>query len=56
MEQNKTLKEPLVLDKIELLLPPRLTLKVVAIATERGQTINDILLEAVANYIEQSHQ
>lgn len=55
MDQNKMLDEPLVLDKIELLLPPRLTLKIAAIATERGQTINDILLEAVVEYIEKNH-
>lgn len=55
MEQTYMLEEP-VLDKIELLIPPRLTLKIVTIATEQRQTINEVILEAINDYIKKSKQ
>ncbi|WP_031514550.1 hypothetical protein [Desulfofalx alkaliphila] len=51
MEQTKGSDKP-VLDRIELLLPPKLTLKLTALAFERGQTLNEVILEAIWDHIE----
>lgn len=55
MEQKHVLKQP-VLDKIEVLMPPRVSLQIAAIATERGKSINETILEAINQYIEKSKQ
>lgn len=55
MVQTQVLKEP-VLDKIELLVPPRVTLQIAAIAAERGQSINEAILDAINEYIKKSKQ
>lgn len=55
MEKNHLLEEPL-LDKIELFIPPRLTIRIATIATERGQTIDQVILDAINDLIEKSKQ
>ncbi|MEG6615660.1 hypothetical protein V6C27_04360 [Peptococcaceae bacterium 1198_IL3148] len=55
MDKKHALDQP-VLDKIELFIPPRVTLQIATIATERGQTINDVILNAIGEFIENSKQ
>ena len=55
MEHTQLLESP-VLDKIEVFIPPRITLKIVTLATERGQTLNEIILDALNEYINKSKQ
>lgn len=56
MESKRIFEEKPVLDKIDLFLPPRITLKIAAIATEKGQSINEILLTAIDNYLKKCQQ
>ncbi|MBO8137484.1 MAG: hypothetical protein H0Z40_05045 [Desulfotomaculum sp.] len=55
MKQENSMKQA-VLDKIEVMIPPRITMQIAAIAAERGRTINDVILEAINEYIEKSKQ
>jgi hypothetical protein len=55
MEKKLISEEPL-LDKIEIYIPPRLTIRIATIATERGQTIEEVVLDAINDLIEKLKQ
>lgn len=45
-----------VLDKIEIYIPPRVTIKIATLAAEQGKTLNEIIEEAICDYIKLTQQ
>lgn len=55
MEQQHVLDQP-VLDKIEIYISPKITIKLTAMAIEQSKSLNEVILEAIYEHIKNSHQ
>ncbi len=55
MDKYHVIDKP-VLDKIEVYIPPRLTIKIATLAAEQGRTLNEVIREAITDYIKLSKQ